>query len=385
MSENVNEPNPNEPSLIVQETLRAYGTSNGSFRRAHKDSNGFVNTSNVKPFTLQDREDETNSLLAPGATFSKGAGNRLIEEEPDLYRTCFERDLDRIKHSEAFRRLSGKCQVFLAPQDDMLRNRLTHAQEVAQVALSVAKATRLNSVLTEAIAIGHDCGHGPAGHASEDAFTPFLPVGYDHAVWGADVTLKPLNLTLEVSDGIRNHSWRRPAPMTPEGEVVSWADRIAYVCHDFDDAVRAGVITPELLPDIIKDTAGFKQSTQLRFFINEMVSNIEKTGFVGMSETASVVLDEFRKFNYEKIYFRPASQVQSQKAIKLLTGLVQYYCDAPGKLPRVIDGKAHMPLSDSPEAAVMAVEYISGMTDRYALRLGVNLLNWSSNDLFLGV
>ena len=168
-------------------------------------------------------------------------------EEPDEWRTCFERDRDRILHAPAFRRLAGKTQVFIFPADHQ-RTRLTHALEVAQVATSVARALGLNVALTEAIALGHDCGHGPGGHASEDALSPYVAGGYDHAQWGADVTLAPLNLCAETLDGIRNHSWSRPAPSTPEGEVVSWADRIAYVCHDFEDAVAAGIVSAEMLP-----------------------------------------------------------------------------------------------------------------------------------------
>ena len=162
--------------------------------------------------------------------------HRRKEEEPDPWRTCFERDRDRILHAAAFRRLAGKTQVFVFP-DDHQRTRLTHALEVAQVARGVASALGLNVALAEAIALGHDCGHGPGGHASEDALSPYVAEGYDHAVWGADVVLDPLNLCEETLDGIRNHSWSRPAPATPEGEVVSWADRVAYVCHDFEDAV----------------------------------------------------------------------------------------------------------------------------------------------------
>ncbi|MSV68258.1 MAG: HD domain-containing protein, partial [Actinobacteria bacterium] len=153
------------------------------------------------------REDAEQAWLADGATLSHGAGHRSIEEEPDSDRTCFERDRDRILHeATAFRRLSGKTQVFIFPEDHQ-RTRLTHALEVAQVATSIARACRLNVALTEAIALGHDCGHGPFGHASEDAFGPYLEGGYDHAVWGADVVLAPLNLCIETLDGIRNHSW----------------------------------------------------------------------------------------------------------------------------------------------------------------------------------
>ena len=179
----------------------------------------------------------------------------VATRSPTPWRTCFERDRDRILHAAAFRRLAGKTQVFVFP-DDHQRTRLTHALEVAQVATSVARALGLNVALTEAIALGHDCGHGPGGHASEDALSPYVDGGYDHAVWGADVTLAPLNLCAETLDGIRNHSWSRPAPATPEGEVVSWADRIAYVCHDFEDAVAAGIVTPDLLPPVVVERCG---------------------------------------------------------------------------------------------------------------------------------
>ena len=158
------------------------------------------------------REELEHDLLAPGATRAVGAGSRAIPEEADPYRTCFERDRDRILHSRPFRRLAGKCQVFVAPEDDHLRTRLTHALEVAQVARGIAEALGVNVSLTEAIALGHDCGHGPGGHASEDALSPYVDGGYDHAVWGADVVLTPLNLCAETLDGIRNHSWSRPAP-----------------------------------------------------------------------------------------------------------------------------------------------------------------------------
>ena len=184
------------------------------------------------------REAEEEWLLAPGATRSVGAGHRAVEEDPDPWRTCFERDRDRILHSTAFRRLAGKTQVFIFPADHQ-RTRLTHALEVVQVANAISRACRLNVSLTEAIALGHDCGHGPGGHASEEALSPFLAEGFDHAVWGADVTAAPLNLCAETLDGIRNHSWSRPSPATPEGEVVALADRIAYCAHDLEDAVHA--------------------------------------------------------------------------------------------------------------------------------------------------
>src|SRR5205823_5728625 len=220
------------------------------------------------------REEAEHRTLAPGATRAIGAGNRARAEEPDAHRTCFERDLDRIQHSAPYRRLAGKCQVFVAPSDDHIRTRLTHAIEVAQVAVAVARPAGLNVALAAAAATAHDCGHGPAGHASEEALSPFLEGGYHHAVYGADVVLAPLNLCAETLDAVRNHSWNRPAPITPEGEVVAWADRIAYVCHDFEDAVRAGIVASGDLPAAVRDVVGERRSAQLNAFINAVLDTI---------------------------------------------------------------------------------------------------------------
>src|SRR3954463_14315646 len=202
------------------------GHGAGPVRRAHVDVDAELGP--VDRFDRRARESSEDEVLAPGATRARGAGHRAADEEPDEWRTCFERDRDRILHgTTAFRRLAGKTQVFIFPEDHQ-RTRLTHALEVAQVATAIAAAVGLNVALTEAIALGHDCGHGPGGHASEDAFAPFIPGGFDHAVWGADVVLARLNLCEETLDGIRNHSWSRPVPATPEAAVVSWADRCAY-------------------------------------------------------------------------------------------------------------------------------------------------------------
>ncbi len=339
----------------------------------------------------EEREAELVLSLAPGATRPVGAGVRARAEEADVWRLCFERDLDRIKHSRPFRRLAGKCQVFIAPEDDHLRTRLTHAVEVAQVATGIARAANLCLPLVEAIALAHDCGHGPAGHASEDAFSPFLPgadhdhAGYDHAVYGADVTLAPLNLCLETLDGVRNHSWRRPAPSTPEGEVVAWADRIAYVCHDFDDAVRAGILEPDDLPASVREVAGARSSEQIGVFLGAVLEAIDQSGAVGMTEPAATALAEFRAFNFERIYLRPAARRQAARVIRLLGGLVEHFADAPRRIPAVRDGELAAPPAGSAEAAALAVQYVSGMTDRYALGLGVELLGWRPDDLPRGV
>lgn len=241
-------------------------------RRAHPEALGYVGRGVRR---REEREAELDAVLAPGATRPVGGGTRARVEDPDPYRLCFERDLDRVKHSRPWRRLAGKCQVFIAPEDDHLRTRLTHAVEVAQIATGIARAAELCVPLAEAIALAHDCGHGPAGHASEEAFAPYVPGGYDHAVYGADVTLAPLNLCAETLDGVRNHSWRRPAPSTPEGEVVAWADRIAYVCHDFEDARRAGILVPEDLPEAVSSVVGHTRSRQIGTFVHAVLDAID--------------------------------------------------------------------------------------------------------------
>ncbi|MGI8492336.1 MAG: HD domain-containing protein [Acidimicrobiales bacterium] len=321
------------------------------------------------------REEAEDAILAPGATRALGAGRRRHEEEPDPLRTCFQRDRDRILHAAAFRRLAGKTQVFVFPADHQ-RTRLTHALEVAQVATAVARAVGLNVDLTEAIALGHDCGHGPGGHASEDAFDPYLPEGYHHAIWGADVVLAPLNLCEETLDGVRHHSWSLPTPLTPEGVVVSWADRCAYSAHDLEDAVHAGIVDPADLPAQVAEVAGRTRSAQLRTFINALVDSIVDRGVIGMAPDEAAALSALRSFNYERIYTRPASQAQGRAVIGVLSALVDRFVSDPGLLADV-DAGGH------PVRA--AVAYVGGMTDRYAFDTAVELLGWPPEKLPRGV
>ena len=356
-------------------------------RRAHAEPGARVTS--AAGFSREERETAEAALLAPGATRAFGAGNRARPEAPDPFRTCFERDRDRILHDTAFRRLAGKTQVFIFP-DDHQRTRLTHALEVAQVATGIARATRLNVALTEAIALGHDCGHGPGGHASEDALSSFLTEGFDHAVWGADVVLTPLNLCAETLDGVRNHSWSRPAPATPEGEVVSWADRIAYVCHDFEDAVSAGIVTPAMLPADVREWCGGTRSRQLGAFIGAVVDTILTSGEIGMPEGPAAALAAFRAFNYESIYLRPASVAQSQSVIALLRALVDFFADRPNLLPGAReDGRGSGVegglVAGSDAALRAAVTYVAGMTDRFACDTAVTHLGWQRERLPGGV
>src|SRR5438105_2148337 len=338
-----------------------------------------VPTGDVLPLGRAEREAAESALLVSGATRATGAGDRARPEEPDPLRTCFERDRDRILHCTAFRRLAGKTQVFVFP-DDHQRTRLTHALEVAQVATAVARATRLNVALTEAIALGHDCGHGPGGHASEEALGPHLAGGYDHAVWGADVVLEPLNLCAETLDGIRNHSWSRPAPATPEGAVVSWADRCAYTAHDLEDAVRAGVVSVSMLPQVVTERCGQTRSSQLRAFSDGLVDGITTTGQVGMRADLAEALAALRAFNYEHIYLRPASVAQAEAVVAVLQALVDYFADRPNALGGDL-GQA----AGSPAAVRAAVTYVGGMTDRFAFQSAVAHLGWDPSRLPVGI
>jgi len=319
------------------------------------------------------RERSEDATLTDGAARASGAGSRARPEEPDEWRTCFERDRDRILHSAAFRRLAGKTQVFIFP-DDHLRTRLTHALEVAQVATSVARACGLNVALTEAIALGHDCGHGPGGHSSEDALAPYLPEGFDHARWGAEVSLASLNLCAQTLDGISHHSWSRPAPSTCEGEVVSWADRIAYVCHDWEDAVRTGIVSPGLLADSVAGRCGTSRGEQLGTFIGALVHTTVASGRVAMDTETAQSLADFRALNYEHIYLRHASVAQGEAVVAVLRALVEHFADRPNAIPSLRDAGG---LNAGGEDALRAaVGYVAGMTDRFACRQAVALLGW---------
>ncbi len=364
-------------------TMAGHGAEHG-VQLAHADS--WAGTGSAHLVDRVQREARQQQQLALHATRAHGAGTRALEEEPDRWRTCFERDRDRILHASAFRRLAGKTQVFVFP-DDHQRTRLTHALEVAQVATSVARALGVNEALTEAIALGHDCGHGPGGHASEDALSPFVDGGFDHAVWGADVTLVGLNLCTETLDGIRNHSWSRPAPTTPEGEIVSWADRIAYVCHDFEDAVAAGIVSTDMLPAMVRDRCGTRRPQQLGAFIGAMIDATATSGRIGMRTPYAEALAAFRQYNYQHVYLRPASTAQAHSVIALLRALVEHYADRPNLVPGVADVLPGINGIDagSREALHAAVAYVGGMTDRFACRQGVTLLDWPVDRLPRGI
>ncbi|MBR13293.1 MAG: deoxyguanosinetriphosphate triphosphohydrolase [Acidimicrobiaceae bacterium] len=354
-------------------------TGRADLTTAHHDSHATIGPVADHPRHRRDAGEELPAT--EGATRASGGGDRAEAEEPDPFRTCFERDRDRILHATAFRRLAGKTQVFVFPEDHQ-RSRLTHALEVAQVARAIATRLGLNVPLAEAIALGHDCGHGPGGHASEDALSPYVDGGYDHAQWGADVTLAPLNLCTETLDGIRNHSWSRPAPSTPEGEVVSWADRIAYVCHDFEDAAYTGIVDPADLPALVLERCGATRREQLAAFIDAVVSASVRTGRIGMDADVADALAAFRTFDYERIYLRPASVNQADRVLDLLRALVDHYLAHPDDLPADDDP---VDVAGSDGAVLAAVRYVGGMTDRFACRAGIRLLGLDADRLPTGL
>lgn len=352
------------------ETMHGHGDT---VVTAHADSSAEIATD--APVARERREAAERQLLNPAACFARGAGNRAVQEDPDEFRTCFERDRDRIVHSAAFRRLAGKTQVVVYPKDHQ-RTRLTHALEVAQCAVAMARGIGANATLVEAMALGHDCGHGPGGHASEDAFDEFIVEGYDHGPWGADVTLADLNLCLETLDGIRNHSWSRPAPATIEGELVSWADRIAYCAHDLEDAIHAGIVTADDIPPVIREIAGVTRRQQLATFINEVIATTAETGRVGMRADAAAALAELRRFNYERIYTRPESVEQSRTVVSVLSALVHFYLERPEAMPSAYR---------TDDLVRGAVTYVGGMTDRFAFEQAQRLLGWDPKRLPQGI
>jgi dGTPase len=348
---------------------------------AHRDSQARLDS--VTPVTRDFREDLSSAHLARGATLPRGSGHRDREEEPDPYRTCFEKDRDRIVHSTAFRRLAGKTQVVVYPTDHQ-RTRLTHALEVAQVATAIARGVGANDTLTEAIALGHDCGHGPGGHASETAFDPYVPGGYDHGPWGADVALFGLNLCHETLNGIRCHSWSHPAPDTVEGEIVSWADRIAYCAHDLEDALHAGIVTSDMIPSAVVEVVGATRSQQLRTFITAMIETISHHQVVGMDLATSEALAGLREFNYTHIYMRPDALGQSEAVVQILRDLVDYLITHPEQVPGLRTRRSDF-LAAMSEPVWRAVEYVSGMTDRYAFELAETLLGYDLSRIPPGI
>jgi dGTPase len=319
--------------------------------------------------TPRERTEEIErQTLAPYATLAAESKGRERDEEHDALRTCFQRDRDRIVHSKSFRRLKHKTQVFLAPEGDHYRVRLTHTLEVSQIARTAARALRLNEDLAEAISLGHDLGHTPFGHLGEQALTPFLGRPFRHNEQSLRVVDyleddgRGLNLTWEVRDGIVNHTWSMPAPSTLEAQVVRFADRIAYINHDVDDAVRAGVIDPAELPDDALGVLGRTHSDRVKTLVTDLVDRSEDSPEIRMSDEAFRALDTLRDFLFERVYLRDEARSEQDKAIALVRSLFAHYLDHPDQVPE----EYHRAPGDLP---TRVADYIAGMTDRYALRV----------------
>ncbi len=318
--------------------------------------------------TPRERSEEIErDTLAPWATLVEESKGREHDEPQDTLRTAYQRDRDRIVHCKSFRRLKHKTQVFLAPEGDHYRVRLTHTLEVSQIARTAARALRLNEDLTEAIALGHDLGHTPFGHLGEQALTPFLGRPFRHNEQSLRIVEhlendgRGLNLTWEVRDGIVNHTWSMPSPSTPEAQVVRFADRIAYVNHDVDDAIRAGVLTEKELPAAAVEALGGDHGRRIDTLVSDLVSSSGGGREVRLSEDAFRALDVLRDFLFDRVYLRDEARAEQDKAVGLVRSLFAFYLEHPEQIP----DEYHRAPGDLP---TRVADYIAGMTDRYALR-----------------
>jgi dGTPase len=312
-------------------------------------------------------EEIERQALSERAVLSSETKGREREEEPDPLRAAFQLDRDRIVHSKAFRRLKHKTQVFVSPEGDHYRVRLTHTLEVAQIARTAARALRLNEDLTEAIALGHDLGHTPFGHLGEEALTPFLGRPFRHNEQSLRVVDhlerdgRGLNLTWEVRDGIVNHTWAMPLPSTLEGQVVRFSDRIAYVNHDVDDAIRAELLDPGEVPKAVTAVLGSSHGERIDTLLTDLVRQSEQAGEIRLSPAVFDALLELREFLFQRVYLRPEATDEQRKAIELVRSLLSYYLEHPEAVP-----PEYRTTSD--DLPTQVADYIAGMTDRFALR-----------------
>lgn len=319
----------------------------------------------IRRIVREAREEAQDLAMSPAATRAFGAGNRDRAEAPDPYRTCFERDRDRIVHSLAFRRLKHKTQVFINPEGDHTITRLTHVLQVAQVAEALAAAMGLNTALAEAMALGHDVGHTPFGHAGEDALDTRLEGGWVHSYQSVRIyeVLEPINLCVETREGIARHPWKiNPPPATPEGWCVRYADRIAYLAHDVMDAMRAGLINEQDLPKPVTEALGPPGSKWITRLIQSVVDYSVGKGHVEMDPKWFPVFDALRDWMFERVYKSPEQEKQARAAHRVIYDLFDFYLANPDKLPvRYRDMNASL--------EIQVADHVAGMTDRYALQV----------------
>ena len=323
-----------------------------------------------------DLEKREYEYLSPYATKSAESRGRLLPDEKCSVRTEFQRDRDRIIHSKAFRRLMHKTQVFLAPEGDHFRTRLTHTIEVSQIARTIARGAGLNEDLTEAIAMGHDLGHTPFGHSGESVLNEVYSGGFRHNVQSlrvvdvlesgsTDSDRRGMNLTFEVRDGILNHTGST-MPATPEGQVVKTSDRIAYINHDIDDAIRSGIITTEDLPSESIRVLGTTHKTRIDTLVKDMIENSVGKPTAQLSEEKAHAMNELRTFMFQNVYHnQKVKKVEDISKVKtIVESLYYYYLEKPNRLPAEL-----LAMSDEFSIEELAKDHVAGMTDRYAKNL----------------
>lgn len=317
----------------------------------------------------EQQEHREHLILSQYASFSDESRGRDREEPQCPMRTIYQRDRDRIIHCKAFRRLKHKTQVFLAPEGDHYRTRLTHTLEVAQIARSIARALCLNEDLTEAIALGHDLGHTPFGHAGERTLNSLCPVGFAHYKQSIRVVEflekdgSGLNLTWEVRDGIINHR-TSGKPSTLEGKAVRLSDKIAYINHDIDDAIRANIFKESDIPEEFTGVLGHSTKERLNTMINDIVINSVGKDDIIMSEPIHDAMTRLRQFMFDSLYLNPTAKSEEAKADKLITELYRYYVDNTDKLPDTYK-RFIAEFGERPEQVVC--DYIAGMSDQYSI------------------
>lgn len=317
----------------------------------------------------EEQEKREHLIFSPYASFSDESRGRDRDEEPCPMRTIYQRDRDRIIHCKAFRRLKHKTQVFLAPEGDHYRTRLTHTLEVAQIARSIARALNLNEDLTEAIALGHDLGHTPFGHAGERTLNSLCPMGFAHyrqsirVVEFLEKDGQGLNITWEVRDGILNHR-TSGNPSTLEGKAVRLSDKIAYINHDIDDGIRAGILKESDIPSEYTDVLGNSTKERLNTMISDIIMNSIGKNDLVMSEPVRKAMTELRKFMFESLYLNPTAKSEEAKADKLITELYRYYVANTDKLPDTYK-RFITEFDERPEQVVC--DYIAGMSDQYSI------------------